>query len=255
MSGQVRIWQSFSCNNSSSYRLIARFSDATKAADVAAELEALRGPYETGALAQTVGFDWNEWFPYGEEEDPTVAAEGEVLAVYHSYCLGFPEEFTTWLAARGGEVEKQHAGAPQVSALFSVPDAAWVDELTEVFAGFDVKRTPRTPVKLPWASGPEWGETSFFCDGETMGFSAPMAPVDLPALKAWLTERGVTRPVLRLCAYDDTAKFDFIAHARCSGCGGALRYVEPKRYGLDAEQLACASCGAMYELAALRAPD
>jgi len=29
--------------------------------------------------------------------------------------------------------------------------------------------------------------------------------------------------------------------------------VEPKRYGLDAEQLACAACGAMYELNVLRA--
>ena len=175
-----------------------------------------------------------------------------MLAVYHSYCLGFPEEFTAWLRARGGEVEPYESIAPQISALFNLPPSseALQQELKQIFG------PPQVPQKLtrqPWGSDEHWGATSFFCDGETAGLSAPITPADLPALKHWLLERGVTRPTLRLCAYDDTAKFATIASARCSGCGGALRYVEPKRYGLDAEQLGCAACGAMYELAVIRA--
>jgi hypothetical protein len=30
---ELRVWQSFSCNNSSSFRMVARFADATAAAD------------------------------------------------------------------------------------------------------------------------------------------------------------------------------------------------------------------------------
>lgn len=252
---QVRIWQSFSSNNSSNYRLIARFGDAKKATEVAAELQLLRGER---ALPQAIGFDWDEWFPYGDEEDPTIAAEGEVLAVYHSYCLGYPEAFTNWLRARGGEVEPQRGMPPQVSVLFGLPPAsdALQQELSKIFE-------PKDPdAKNPWDSRPHWNAnlpwnerapSSFFCDGDTVGFSVPIRPMDLPVLKQWLEDRGVSRPTLRLCAYDDTAKFATIAAARCSGCGGSLRYVEPARYGLDAEQLGCAACGAMYELSVIRA--
>jgi hypothetical protein len=252
---QVRIWQSFSSNNSSNFRLVARFGDATKASEVAAELQALRGD---GALPRAIGFDWDEWFPYGDEEDPTIAAEGEVLAVYHSYCLGYPEEFTGWLRARGGAVEPQKHLPPQVSVLFRLPPAsdALRHELSKILKPEDPnEKNPwdsRIPgnVEMPWN---ERAPSSIFCDGDTAGFSVPIRPMDLPVLKQWLKDRGVSRPTLRLCAYDDTAKFATIAAARCSGCGGSLRYIEPTRFGLDAEQLGCGTCGAMYELSVIRA--
>jgi hypothetical protein len=40
----IQVWNSFSCNNSSSYRLVARFTDAGKAKDAAAELATLAAP-------------------------------------------------------------------------------------------------------------------------------------------------------------------------------------------------------------------
>lgn len=245
---QVRIWQSFSSNNSSNYRLVARFGDATKASEVAAELQVLRG--ERG-LPEALGFVWEDWFPYGREDEPTAAAEGEVLAVYHSYCLGFPEEFTAWLRARGAEVEPQSGLPPQLSVFFRLPPSseALQRELHDIFA-----RAPSE--KPPWISEQHWGQrttSSYFCDGQTVGFSVPITPLDLPALKQWLVERGIDGPTLRLCAYDDTVKFATIAAARCTGCGGPMRYVEPARYGIDVEQLACPTCGAMQELSAIRA--
>ena len=37
---ELRVWQSFSCNNSSSYRLVARFGDPKSAAEAETELRA-----------------------------------------------------------------------------------------------------------------------------------------------------------------------------------------------------------------------
>lgn len=257
---QVHIWQSFSSNNSSNYRLIARFAGPTRAAEVAAELRSLRGDVpgreaEGAALAASIGFDWEEWFPYGEDEDPTVMAEREVLAVYHSYCLGFPEELSTWLRSRGAEVEPQAAAKPQLSAVFALPAAseALREDLASVFGDVSGSEAAGKPMQLPWAESEQWGEASFFCDAHTAGFSVPIEPADLPRLKRWLAERGVNEPSLRIAEYDDTPKFATIARARCSGCGSALTYVEPKRHGLDAEQLGCDTCGAMYELSVIRA--
>ena len=37
----IRVWSSYSCNNSSSYRLVARFADAARAKAIGSELAEL----------------------------------------------------------------------------------------------------------------------------------------------------------------------------------------------------------------------
>jgi hypothetical protein len=91
---------------------------------------------------------------------------------------------------------------------------------------------------------------AWYADGEVAMMHFPTTPTSLTAARAWLAERGVTTPLLRLCEYADEQKFRALWAARCTGCGtdAVLRYLAPARWGVDAEQLACRSCGAMFTL-------
>ena len=123
---EVRVWQSYSCNNSSSYRLVARFANASSATETAAELGAFfaehatqmdevieaadyefpdESPAAAQALAKKYGFEWKNVLSWGDEglqgDEPAIATEGDVLVVYHTYCGGFGEELPLYLSARG----------------------------------------------------------------------------------------------------------------------------------------------------------
>jgi hypothetical protein len=254
----VRVWHSFSCNNSSEYRLIARFERAARAAEVHAELRRALDLVEDQStdrlLDDPAGFLWEDPQLYGEATDPQSGALGEVLAVYHSYVDGWPGELRPWLEARGATVEAPAFRPPTVSVMFRLPTPGDSLGLTERFAARG-EGPKRRAVDLPWSSRQGSANmlardepTGFFCDGETLALHAPIEPRELPVLQQWLVEHGVQRPTIRLCEYADAEKFDAMARARCEACGGEFIYVEPQRHGLDAEQLACRACGAMYEL-------
>ena len=263
---EVRVWNSFSSNNSSAYRLVARFSDSTRAAETEAELRRMLGdqpsaPEAPRTLAEALGFDWEEVFPYGADDDPTLVRDERVLALFHSYCLGFPPELTSWLKARGATVEDQAPASLQLSVLFQLPTPGDDLGLKAIFGKLDL-RQPRSaegyfksmPVVLPWSPTQHWvAHTAFFCDGVTLAMYVPTSPAEVPLLEAWLAARGVTGARMRLCEYDDAAKFASMASARCSACqrDETLRYLAPDRFGLDDEQLCCTTCGAMFELSAL----
>lgn len=55
----------------------------------------------------------------------------------------------------------------------------------------------------------------------------------------------------RLCEYGDEKKLAAIASARCTACSGALEYLDPRVHGIEAEQLACAACGGMFDVAGI----
>jgi hypothetical protein len=254
----VRVWHSFSCNNSSEYRLIARFERAARAAEVHAELRrALDLPQDESIdrlLGDPAGFLWDDPRGYGEDTDPQAGAVGEVLALYHPYALGWPRELKPWLEVRGATVEAPTFRPPTVSVMFHLPTRGDSLGLAERFAARG-EGPKRRAVDLPWTSRQGSANrltrdepTGFFCDGETLALHAPIEPRELPALQQWLAEHGVQRPTIRLCEYGDAEKFDAMARARCGACGGEFVYVEPQRHGLDVEQLACRACGAMYEL-------
>jgi hypothetical protein len=279
---RIRVWQSYSCNNSSSYRLVARFSDPSVASDVASELarfllvhaQQMDAVMEEGDvpndpsdaatyLAQKYGFEWSEIFTWGDEmlvgDEPSVASEGGVLVMYHSYCGGFPPEIATYLKARGAkEIEKQERSTPPVSVLFRVPKDEGGDklrdQLTKLFTVESVTEGRQVEdFTGPWSDREVYGDASFFSDGESIGFYVPIVPDELDDLKKWLAERGVDKPSIQLCEYGDLAKFDTIAKAKCAACQGTLKYLDPRVHGIEAEQLACAACGGMFDLKSLKA--
>jgi hypothetical protein len=189
-----------------------------------------------------------------------VLVDREVVALYHSYCEGFPDQLSAWLRGRGADVEPQQVGALQVSVLFTLPTPGDDLGLGEAFAAIAPPpaagkwRTRETTIQLPWSAEQHWaGEVAWFCDGHTAALHAPASPTELALLKGWLAERGVRDLATRLCEPADAVKFKTMADARCPGCARPepLRYLAPERWGLDAEQLACPACGAMVTLASL----
>jgi len=271
----IKIWQSYSCNNSSSYRLVARFADPNVARETATELAAFfsahakqmdvltedgdfpeENPAAAQDLAKQYGFSWNEVLSWGDEmlegDEPSIGTEDKTLVVYHTYCGGFGEAIPAYLKARGAaEVEPEDRHPPTASVLFEAPASAALDEdLASMFSQIaDRPEREVEPLKTPWETRWEsYGRAAFFRDPKTVGMWFPIAPTDLPAFKAWLAEHGVQKASVRLCEYDDEKKFVAIAGAKCSACDGTLQYLDPRLHDIDSEQLACLGCGGMYDL-------
>lgn len=276
---EFRIFRSFSCNNSSSYRLVARFTDPAVAADAAQELETFFKTHalemdalmEDGdvpddptnaatALAAKYGFTWDKLFTWGDEmlegDEPKVTALDDTLVIYHTYCGGYPDEVKTYLEKRGAaKVEDQARSSPTVSLLFQMPaspSAELVADLDALFAQVDQEDDSVEPLDAPWDERKgrgAYGVAAMFRDGKTVGLYVPVEPDDLGRVRAWLTSRGIESPSIRLCAWDDKKKFEAIAWTKCEACGGTLEYLDPRVHGIEHEQLACKDCGGMFEVA------
>jgi hypothetical protein len=257
----IKVWQSYSCNNSSGFRLVARFTDAAVARETAAELAEFfeaqakidSNRYEDGALStlsRTYGFDWQDGSS-GRSRGPYVCAEGEVLIVYFEYCLGLGPGVPAYLLDRGAarvEPERSHLEV-QISMLFrAVPG---VDpRLDEDIAMLIAQGTGRVaPLRAPWSSGIESnGGLVCFRDAGTVGLYVPVDPEDLPAVKAWLAGHGI-EAVVRIEEPADATLFELLAAARCTACHGLLEYLDPRLHDIETPQLVCKPCGGLYELA------
>jgi hypothetical protein len=286
---EIRVWQSYSCNNSSSFRLVARFSDPKKAGEAAVELKqffkehakqadkAMDEAFGDGgdenawpppatkaceALAAKYGFKWKEWLGWGDDslvgDEPEVVASDGTLVIYHGYCGEFPKEVTTYLKARGATKIDEDEDAPEVSVLFKIPSNGkkLEDSLTKLFA-----QAANTEYLNDWTKQPPWSggdqpddeskNVAFFSDKKTIGFYLPIQPNQLEKLKKYLAKNGVDNPSIRLCEFSDRKKFQAIAGAQCEACGELLSYIDPRTHKIDSEQLACDKCGGMFDLAAI----
>jgi len=117
---KLRIWRSFSSNNSGSYTLVGRFASAGEAADAAAVLNALftevencpedsaNDPVQLFAARHDLpgpvepsDEDWPEW-----DERPVRAEPlGCQLLVHHPYTLGLFPQIGEFIYRTGGRVE------------------------------------------------------------------------------------------------------------------------------------------------------
>jgi len=280
---EIRIWQSYSCNNSSSYYLVARFEDRKVLKEVGSELEGFfaehaqqmdagfdddEGDYPSGpseaatALAKKYGFTWKSLMMWGDEmltgDEPEIHTQDDTLILYHSYCGGgLPPEVPKYLAARGGRVEKEPKDhGLSVSVVANLPKGGAKSpvkkDLDKLFALMvDEGDDYVDGAEPPWLDKRNklYGKAAYFSDEKTVGFFLPTEPRHLAPLQEWLTKRGVVDPSIRLCAWDDHAKFRAIAAARCTECEGPLEYLDPRITRIASEQLSCAKCGGMFDLA------
>ena len=260
----IKLWRSFSCNNSSSYRLVARFADAATAKETAAELaeffeaqDNLSPRHEDApltVLARTYGFAWQDGGARYSGAD--VLVESEVLIVHHSYCLGLGPGVPAYLADRGAtRIDRQAATDPHISVLFQATfgvDPQLDHELSSIFAqAVDPgANDTRFALKAPWVQHDAYGSTAFFRDAGTVGMYFPIDPDDVASFKTWLAGHGIDRSLIQIEEPADELLFLALAAARCTACEGLLEYLDPRLHDIETPQLACKACGGLYELSA-----
>jgi hypothetical protein len=262
----IRIWQSYSCNNSSSYRLIARFVDAEAADTAAGQLTAAFDAYaqELGrdghgdssllsALARSHDLAWDDEGWGGSEDGPFVFAEGAYVFVHHHYCLGLGPGVPAFLAARGAKVDDETWADVGMSMLFRAPsgNARFDDDLALLFAQpRDTTDYKGPKFRGPWSTVESHGRAAWFRDAGTVGLYIPVAPTQIAVVKAWLSGHGIERASLRFDEPADEQLFAALATARCTACHGALEYLDPRLHDIETPQLVCRPCGGLYELSA-----
>lgn len=271
----IKIWSSYSPNNSSSCRLVARFDDHRVARETAVEIatflvEHIRenhGHWQSGpaldAFAAKYGLpvdgvlDWSSHLHVDNE--PEIATEHGVLVIYHYYCQGF-EHLATMLQAKGATVEKEaYGGLPAISVLArSRPgDNRQLDDaLADVFDHIDhlPARTggQHARFRAPWSVHEErFDQASYFRDAGALGMFLSCEPHTLPMLEQWLANHGIEQPSLRWCEWGDEALFRAIQRARCTACQGAVEYLDPRIHDIETPQFICRTCGGLYDREAL----
>lgn len=290
---QVRVWQSYSCNNSSSFYLVARFETAETASAVAEELTAFfkahgqqcdamydtdDDPMETpteaaSRLAGKHGFEWTDFMLWGdggmEHDEPHVWAIGSSLLIYHGYCGGgLGRSLAKYLAAVGaGDDTRESDGTPLLAIRFAVPDdplareaagalAAYIDALADQARGED-GWVFSASVAAPWGAGPT-EDMEFECgvpfpgwhDGHSVGLALEIPKTGLwEAIPDYLRDHNIADFRITVDEPGVVKRFQTIAAAACRECGARpMRYVEASTQGAPTDQLACESCGGMFEL-------
>lgn len=250
----IRIWQSYSCNNSSAYRLVARFPDAAAAAETTGELveyfaaqEKLGLPRLQNALVtltRSYGFESSEEVRWGV---PGVIAQDEVVIVYHTMSLGMGPGLPAYIADRGGVAEKERAIGIQVSVLARV-DPHRARRFDEIVGMLAVDGERKLQGKPPWSEDSVWGHASWFRDSKTLGIHVPVRAHELDAFRRWL---ALDDCVTRIEDRGDLALFALLATAHCTACEHKLDYLDPRLHDIETPQLLCPACGGFYELTSL----
>ena len=282
---KIHVWRSFSSNNSSDYRLVARFESATRASEVAKELSEILTrhaeeidaredfDYDTPSEVQRKagekhGFAWTSPLYWGDEglsgDEPSVGVAENTLVLYHTYCGGLEDGLGDYLTARGATLEGEDSSAPTVAVMLSLPAGAAGKKLEAELSAFFDQRTsgaqlddwegPPWPTdrRLPYAD-PE--EVLWFSDGETAAFYMPMDTGDLGGLQSYLKKRGAEGYRLLLCDEELTDRLRILSGARrCPECRATdLKLLVAESEKLEEDQLLCRGCGGMFTLGAVAA--
>nr|MBA3503193.1 hypothetical protein [Deltaproteobacteria bacterium] len=194
----IKIWQSYSCNNSSSYRLVARFADHATAQAAATELDAFFKAYavELDAVVEANDYEWpDKWPPsavafakkhdfalprdlmgWGDtgltQDEPEVFAEDEVLLIYHSYCGGgLGKSVPAYLKVQGATEVDEDTAVPTATILFSYAggNKKLDGDLKKLFAQIDEESRDVEPLVTPWKSRGCYGTAAFYRDAKTVG--------------------------------------------------------------------------------------
>ena len=232
----VFAWSSYSCNNSSDYRLIATFSSASAAEAMRAELAAFFAAHAkehdrqaraadfdwpgaptavARALGAKYGHAWRESLVWGEEQlagdEPEVGVVGESVVLYHGYSSGgFGPDVPRVLQRAGATlVEKCAVAGPPVlhAALGLAPGGALERGLVALFAQRPAAlRDWKRPAWLPEPLVGNAGDVAFAVDAGRCTFTLPLVAANIEPLRRYLERGGATELALRLASKQDVAQ-------------------------------------------------
>jgi len=283
---KVQLWRSFSCNNSSSYYLVANFASKEAAESSAKELgeffgvhaeqaDALEDSYTTPteaalALAKKHGFEWEGYLGWGDEGLswwlPTVETFNRTVFISHPYCGGFGKSVPKFLQAVGAtEVGSQQSSNPLVSIVFSIPEAdkakaaaaeiwAYVGGLREMAAEEEGWVFNETEPPAPWGRDVtedmeyECGVPyPSFNDGESIGLMLEVTQMrEWESITSYLESNGITDFSVGIDRAEDAERFRRI-NGPCPECQKTpLRFLDAAKHDAPTDQVACASCGGMF---------
>ncbi len=280
---EVHVWRSFSSNNSSAYRLVARFESAEQAKAAEPELLAFIEAHakevdETEnydepsaaeqALGKKYGYQVGGGYPlsWGDEglegDEPTVAVSGKTLVMYHNYCGGLEDGFGSYLRAVGAKVLEEECEAPDVAVFFALPAGARGKKIREELATYFGQKEGGVSLD-DWSAPPPWvshehhrapyaeaEDVLYFSDGHHLGFLLPLELDELEGLQAYLKKSCIKDYRLLLCDDELKQKLTVLEQTtRCPECNAeGLRYLPAASEKLEEDQLLCDVCGGMFAL-------
>ena len=231
-------WNSYSCNNSSDYRLIAQFDTPKRAQAMRNELEAFfsehaqqydeasdepdfdwpGGPTPAAlALGEKYGHKWKEFLIWGDDclegDEPQVAVLDRTLVLFHSYCGGFGSDLHRVLQKAGAQLPKDSgSGPPVIAAELTFADTkkgrALEQELVEFF-----EQRKTLEYMSDWKS-PSWmrndcpgrlDDVTFWAADGRCGFTLPVEALDIESLQRHLEKNDARDLSLRIAMKADVA--------------------------------------------------
>lgn len=245
MALEIYEWNSFSCNNSSDYRLVAKFDDPKTAATMKKELDKFFAKHaeEIDELQQGDDFDyddlfetiseaakklgkkyghtWKEGMTWGDdvlsEDEPGTWVLGDTLVVYHTYMGGYGELSKLLVKAGATLLEKGDAtGAPILWVELDLPakgGEAFGQELAEHFEQrHSVEWLHDWNLRIQ-ETDYAWGEgngsakdVTFALDGEHVTFTFAMRPNYIENLQAYLKRNKTRNVVMRIATKKDVSE-------------------------------------------------
>lgn len=233
---EVFEWESYSCNNSSDYRLVAEFSTPAKASAIGAQLTsffaqharesdarqddpdfAWPGPPTQAAidLGTRFGHAWKKFLVWGDDvmegDEPEVATFDRSIVIYHSYCGGFGSDLAAVLQKAGGRLpeKREQDGVPLFACELALPSGSAGEKLAGDLATFFAQRTVGDPDEwtpppgLTLDLGGDPAHYAYWCDGGRAAFTWPLEPSDVTAVQKYLAKRKARDVTLRLATAAD----------------------------------------------------
>ncbi|MBW2733922.1 MAG: hypothetical protein JRH20_16160 [Deltaproteobacteria bacterium] len=276
---KVHVWRSFSSNNSSDFRLVARFASVERTQEVRTELSAFMAAHAKDmdesedydalsaaqeALAEDYDFKWSrDILTWGDEalsgNEPDVACADQTLVVYHPYCGGL-DDLTPFLKARGATSVEDDDGMPEIGVQLTLAPGKAGERMRAALEAFFAQAETGATMD-EWKEPPPWGpptfrwadaETAlFFCDGEHVLFQTCMELEGVQALEKYIRKAKDFRLVICDAAFTRRMK-TLMGAGHCPEChASGLRFLPSEGEKLEEDQLLCGACGGMFNLVAM----
>jgi len=267
---EVRVWRSFSANNSGSFYLVSRFANRAAAEACAvelrdyivandAELEAMSRRERSAnreltlanlAFAARHNLEWPTQITSGVADDDEIelAVIGTELTIYHEYCLGFEAALSDYLDSQGGQTRTGRFNEPPLLSLILKlePNRSENDRLLSEL-GVRFGFSGYFSIENGWPPG---NRTESFCHARSAGFVGPFMLRKIDVLQRLLEAHGVTDYHLAVDREGDSDRFHSISVAKCLECESPdVEFLDASFFDLPNDQLACNRCDGMFELA------